>query len=194
MSVPQEAELKNLITSAGVFIKGHFIFANGNHATVKLEMGNLWQDEVALARVLALLAHEMMAVSPNVILGVPTGGQNLAMAVQERHLPRIPFAKLERVPDGKKQDFRFVTPEDRDLAISAKVVAIGEDVVTSYSSIAGVARLLDPDSQALHSFTVWRRGTVSPEYRMGTTDHYLIEELLPSFPPESCPVCHPKSS
>ena len=101
------------------------------------------------------------------------------------------MARLERVPGGAKQDFRFVTTADRELAEAAKSIRIYEDVVTSLSSIAGVVRLLDPDRQTIHSLAIWRRGQVKDAYRRGVSDHYLVEEELPSHPADQCPECAP---
>lgn len=180
-------QIKKAILGADVLQTGHFIFANGDHATIKLEMDNLWEHSVELDLVLKALAKADGLPPADVLLGVPTGGQRLADALGE--LINIPVIQLERVPGGAKQDFRFTSAKDEQLAKNAKSLRIYEDVVTSLSSIAGVVKLLSPKTQNIHSLAIWRRGIVKPAYQIGITDHYLIEELLPSISAALCTEC-----
>lgn len=180
---------KQAVIDCHALIDGHFIFADGDHATTKVEMDQIWNHPKSLATILKLLAQAQGLPPADVILGVPRGGQALAEAIAKGYSD-VPMAKLERVSGGSKQDFCFVTAEDRERALKAQAVRIYEDVVTTLSSVAGVVRLLDPDHQSIHSLAIWRRGEVKAKYRQGVTDHYLVEELLPSFAPGECPVCN----
>jgi len=183
--------IEQAINRAQVLETGHFIFADGDHATLKLEMDHLWEHPAELATVLAALARADGLPPADVILGAPTGGQRLAEAVAE--LTGLPLARLERVPGGAKQDFRFVSAADRQLALAARSPRIYEDVVTTLSSVAGVVKLLEPRRQAVRSLAVWRRGQVKPAYRAGLADHYLVEQPILSLPPDECQVCHPRA-
>jgi len=178
--------VKQAVLDAGVLQSGHFIFADGDHADIKLEMDNLWNSPENLAIVLDLLTDAKGLPPTDVILGVPRGGQMITQEIVASKRLDLPIALLVRVPGGKKQDFRFVTKQDEELAKSAKSVRIYEDVVTTLSSIAGVVKLLDPKKQDIHSLTIWRRGEVKPEYRMGITDHYLVEEVLSQYSQSEC--------
>ena len=151
-------------------------------------MDRLWDYPSELTTILDLLALADGLPAPDVILGVPTGGQRLAIELVDTGRVKVPLARLERVPGGAKQDFRFVTEEAATLAKAARVVRIYEDVVTTLSSIAGVVRLLDPASQQIDSLSIWRRGKVKGQYQKGVADHYLIEEVMPNFSPDECPV------
>lgn len=186
---------KQAIMNANVSVDGHFIFADGAHATTKLEMDRLWDHPAELAVILDLLAQDDELPSPDVILGVPSGGQRLAIELVASGRIEAPIARLERIPGGAKQDFRFVTEEDAARVRAAGTIRIYEDVVTTLSSIAGVVRLLDPARQQIDSLSIWRRGKVKDDYRRGVTDHYLIEELMPSFSPDECiyPGCRLKA-
>jgi len=181
--------ISQAIEAAGVFQSGHFIFANGGHAQVKLEMDNLWDHPQQLSTILQALAEAQGLPTCDVILGVPTGGQRLAEGLVDGGYVTGALARLERVPGGAKQDFRFCSPADRELALSARSVRIYEDVVTTLSSISGVVRLLDPEHQTIHSLAIWRRGQTKPGYRVGLADHYLVEQELPQYTPDRCPVC-----
>jgi len=178
-------EVKAAVAEASVLERGHFIFANGDHSLVKLEMDKLWQHPDSLRTVLRFLAEARDLPLCDVILGVPTGGQRLADAVGL--MLQIPVVQMHRAVGGTKQDFCFATAADRDLAARAKSPRIYEDVVTTLSSVAGVVKLLSPQEQDIHSLAIWRRGSVLPQYRMGVTDHYLVEEELEQFAPSECP-------
>lgn len=181
--------IKKAIDRAGVKIHGHFIFADGAHATVKLEMDNLWKHPDELELVLQYLSELGESLAADVVLDVPSGGQHLAEAAIERGLILRPIAYLERVPGGEKQDFRFCSERDAQLAAEAERLVIYEDVVSTMSSIAGVVRLLNPTSQEIHSVAIWRRGVLLPEYSAHITPHFLVEEEIPMYPPDECPVC-----
>jgi len=175
------------VVRAGCLISGHFVFAAREHSLQKLELDNLWNHPRELAVILNQLARADGLPPADAILGVPTGGQRLAEALARPSYTRLPLIRLERIPGGTKQDFRFMSQADQTLAHEAASLRIYEDVVTTLSSIAGVVRLLNPNRQTIHSLAVWRRGTPRPQYRTGFTDHYLIEKLLSSFEPTACP-------
>jgi orotate phosphoribosyltransferase len=182
-------EVRDAIVRSGVLTKGHFIFADGGHATTKLEMDCLWDHEDHLETIVRFLAQADGLPPADIILGVPVGGQRLASELRMRGLVSVPLARLERVPGGAKQDFRFLTETDRQLAQSAKSIRIYEDVVTTGSSVAGVVRLLDSSWQEIHALSIWRRGEIKERYAQGVTHHFLVEEPVPNYSPEQCPVC-----
>lgn len=177
---------KQAVLDAGVLTKGHFVFADGSHADIKLEMDNLWNSPDNLDTILDLLAQAEGLPVADVVLGVPMGGQLLAEELVRSSRVNAPIAMLERVPGGKKQDFRFVSKEDEQLAIQANYVIIYEDVVTTLSSIAGVVKLLNPLKQDIYSLAIWRRGDVKSKYKEGVKDHYLVEEILPQYDASVC--------
>jgi orotate phosphoribosyltransferase len=177
---------KQAVIVAGVLQEGHFVFADGDHATQKLEMDNLWDHPAQLRVVVQALADADGLPLADVLLGVPTGGQRLADAVGE--MSGLPVVQLERVSGGAKQDFRYVSSKDKELALSARAPRIIEDVVTTLSSVAGVVRLLHTE-QDIQSLAIWRRGEVKPQYQRGVSDYYLVEEPIASTPAAKCAVC-----
>ena len=187
MPSPKIAQLaRAAVLNSGVLIEGHFVFADGDHAFQKLEMDNLWEHPDELKTIIQLLAEAEGLPEADLIIGVPTGGQRLAaLVVTQTH---IPFIELERVPGGAKQDFQFLNLRDKKRALDAHSPRIYEDVVTTLSSIAGVVRLLNPSLQDIHSFAIWRRGEVKPQYAEGVTQHYLVEEPIETHSPEDCPL------
>lgn len=186
MSDSTQKTARQAVLDANVLTKGHFVFADGSHADIKLEMDNLWSSPKNLDIVLDLLANAEGLSPAEVVLGVPTGGQLLAQELVRSGRVEAPIAMLERIPGGGKKDFRFVSKEDEQLAIQANSIVIYEDVVTTLSSIAGVVKLFNPLKQDIHSLAIWRRGEVKPKYRRGIKDHYLVEEVLPQYDASVC--------
>lgn len=180
---------RQAVLDAGVLVTGHFVFADGDHARQKLEMDNLWGHPESLSTVLELLGKAKGLPPADVIIGVPTGGQDLAAELVKRQLVSAPIARLERIPGGGKKDFRFASPADEQLVRQAASVRIYEDVVTTLSSVAAVVKLLNPDRQSIQALAIWRRGRIKPEYSHGVTPHFLVEEPVLSFAPERCPDC-----
>ncbi len=187
MTTTIAARTRSAVLASDCLIPGHFVFAAGHHAVQKLELDNLWDHPHELDTILALLAEAPGLPPADAILGVPTGGQRLAEALVTRHYLDLPFIRLERVPSGAKQDFRFSSAVDEQIAKHALNPRIYEDVVTTLSSIAGVAKLLEPDRQAINALAIWRRGQVQPRYQVGITHHYLVEKLIPNYNPNGCP-------
>ncbi len=68
---------------------------------------------------------------------------------------------------------------DKELATSAQLPVIGEDVVTTLGSVAAMRALLKP-SQNVHSLAMLLRGTVIPKYQTGLVDHYLVKRKIPN--------------
>lgn len=184
-------EIRDAIVRAGVLTDGHFVFVDGDHALLKVEMDKLWEHDAELSLVLEALAHKQGLTKPDAILGVPRGGQKIAEALVARGLTTVPLIHIERVPGGAKRDFQFCSEADRVLAENAKNILIYEDVVSTLSSIAGVVKILNPEKQHLESLAIWRRGEPKEKYRVGVTDFYLVEESVETFTPDSCPVCTP---
>ncbi len=182
-------EIRDAIVRAGVLTDGHFVFVDGDHALVKVEMDKLWDHDEELSLVLEALAHKQGLTKPDAILGVPRGGQKIVEALVARRLVDAPLIHIERVPGGAKRDFQFCSEADRMLAENAKNILMYEDVVSTLSSIAGVVKILQPERQHIESLAIWRRGIPKEKYKVGVTDFYLIEEDVPTFSEQTCPRC-----
>src|SRR6266498_1910185 len=91
---------KLAVMNAQTFIDGHFVFANGDHATTKIDMDFLWDHPTQLHTILTMLTAAQGLPPADVILGVPPGGQLLAEALSQPTYTGIPIAKLERIPGG----------------------------------------------------------------------------------------------
>jgi hypothetical protein len=131
-----------------------------------------------LQTVLGHFAMFPCIANADVLLYVPNGmRQFITILGQELS---IPVAHTRRKPGATtKYDFMFSSKQDKDLALAAKRPRIGEDVITTLGSVAGLRSLLGSE-QDVHSLGILLRGEVRPEYQRGLSDHYLLKKFIPT--------------
>src|SRR6266567_198247 len=161
-------ETWDAMVSAGVFVEGDFTFASGMHATLKADAERLYEKPKQLGVILGHFAAFPCVQDADVLLYVPDGMRQfvrlLGAALNK------PVAEATRTPGAtSKYDFMFQSPEDEDLALSAERLVIGEDIVTTLGSIAGMRSLLQPE-QTVHSLAMLLRGVANPRHRTGLVD------------------------
>jgi hypothetical protein len=140
------------LLSAGVFREGDFTFASGIQATLKADAERLYEHPRQLATVLGHFAAFPCVQDADVLLYVPYGMRNFIGRLGNE-LGK-PVAHTDKKPGAiSKYDFIFRTPKDEDLASSAERPLIGEDVVTTLGSVAGLRKLLRA-GQSVHSLAI----------------------------------------
>lgn len=160
-----------------VFVTDDHIFASGQRATLKVDAEALYEQPKQLEVILGHFASFPCVVDADALLYVPYGWEKF-MKIIGRELD-IPVVGAIRHPMGRtRYDFMFETRADEELALAAEQPTIGEDVVTTLGSVDGIRRLLKPE-QNVHSLAMLLRDEVNPEYRVGLTDHYLLERRIP---------------
>lgn len=177
---PEKAaeETWEALLSADLFVEGDFTFASGAHATLKVETERLYSRPKELAIIMGHFAVHPSIQDADVLLYVPDGMRQF-MTTLGNELGK-PVADTIRKPGAvSRYDFVFASPEDEELAHSAQQVVIGEDIVSTLGSVAGVRKLLKPE-QHVDSLSILLRGTVNPEFQEGLTDHYLLVRQIPT--------------
>jgi orotate phosphoribosyltransferase len=165
------------LLSAGVFIEGEFTFASGQQATLKADAEKLYTQPKQLAVVMGYFATYPCVQDADVLLYVPDGMRKfVTMLGSELDKPVV---GTSRKPGASKYDFVFASEADQELAQGAKAPVIGEDIVTTLGSVAGMRKLLKPD-QPVHSLAILLRDTVNPVYQKGLVDHYLLTKEIPT--------------
>lgn len=171
-------EIWEAMLSADIFVEGDFKFASGIHATLKVDAELLYEKPKQLRVILGHFATFPCVQDADVLLYVPNGMRQF-MTQLGNEIGK-PVANASRKPDAtSKYDFVFSSPADEELALLADKPLIGEDIVTTLGSVAGLRRLLRPD-QSVHSLAILLRGIVSPVYQEGLTDHYLLVRDIPT--------------
>lgn len=170
-------ETWQVMLNSGMFIEGEFTFASGAKATIKADTEQLYGHPEQLEVILGHYAAFPCVQDADVLLYVPDGWREFTTMLGDR-LGK-PIAHTIRKPNAvSRYDFAFRSPDDELLAREAERPFIGEDIVTTLGSVAGVRRLLRPE-QTAHSLAMLLRGTVNPVYQTGLTDHYLLQREIP---------------
>jgi len=166
------------LLSAGVFVEGDFTFAHGTSATLKADAEILYSKHAQLATIMGLFAIFPCVQDADALMYVPSGMRRFMTILGEVLVK--PVINTVKVPDAAtKYEFMYESEADKQLALGSGNVLIGEDIVSTLGSVAGVRKLLGPD-QNVHSLAILLRGTVDPAYQTGLTDHYLLQKRIPT--------------
>ncbi len=172
------AETWEALVSADVFVTGDFVFASGEHATLKVDAERLYSAPKQLAVILGHFAAHPVIQRADALLYVPDGMRQFTYLLGEA--TDIPVIDVRRKSNAtSKYDFEFPDQSTAEAAHSAKAPVICEDVVSTLGSVAAVRELLSPE-QTVQSLAILLRGTVNPNYRVGLQDHYLITKPIPT--------------
>jgi hypothetical protein len=166
------------LLSAGVFVEGDFTFASGVHATLKADAERLYARPKQLNVILGHFAAYPCVQDADALLYVPDGMRRF-MTLLGKELGKPVIGALRKPGATSTYDFVFETQEDETLALSALRPVIGEDIVTTLGSVAGMRSLLRPE-QSVHSLAMLLRGRVDPKYQTGLSDHYLVAREIPT--------------
>lgn len=126
---------------------------------------------------------EMVDVdAPDLVGGVPTGGQRFAMVVgRELTIPVVRFKKVKDEPGLKTYDFE--TPEDRAKLEEANQVDFIEDATTEFTSLVGLSELEQgtPGEREVNVRAIHRRDDGTNEKELPHPIDWLIELKMPNI-------------
>jgi orotate phosphoribosyltransferase len=165
------------LLSAGVFVEGDFVFASGQHATLKADAEKLYSHTKQLETILGHFALHPCVQNADVLLYVPNGMREFVIRLSER-LEKPIVHTIRKFGATTKYAFSFNSPSDQELATSAERPLIAEDVVTTLGSVAALRTLL-PYDRTVYSLAILLRGEVNPDYQKGLKDDYLSQKEIP---------------
>lgn len=172
-------ELLDLFRRSGALLEGHFRLSSGLHSTGYLQCALVLQDPPSAERLGRAVADKLRGLRPTVVLSPALGGLIIGHEVGRALGVRAIFAERQ---DGVLTLRRGFTLSETD-----RVVVI-EDVVTTGKStketmqVAGAAGALVVAAASI----VDRTGGQSD---LGVPYHALLEMSLPTYEPDSCPLC-----
>ena len=172
-------ELLDLFRRSGALLEGHFRLSSGLHSTGYLQCALVLQDPPSAERLGRAVAEKLRGLRPTVVLSPALGGLIIGHEVGRALGVRAIFAERQ---DGVLTLRRGFTLSETD-----RVVVI-EDVVTTGKStketmqVAGAAGALVVAAGSI----VDRTGGQSD---LGVPYHALLEMTLPTYEPDSCPLC-----
>ena len=177
--MPTRDELLDLFRKSGALLEGHFRLSSGLHSGGYLQSALVLQHPQHAALLGEAIAFETKALRPTVVLAPALGGVIIGHEVGRALGVRAIFAERQ---DGLLQLRRGFTISESDR------VLIIEDVLTTGKStretmlvasaagghIVGVGSIVD------------RSGGTA---RFDVPYHSLLPVDLPTYQPESCPLC-----
>ncbi|MGH7196128.1 MAG: hypothetical protein ACREGA_05150 [Candidatus Saccharimonadales bacterium] len=184
--------VRQAVLEAGVWrVAGDFTFASGEQANNKLEIDRLLLPENGERRqtVVSALAKIAMAAKPDLLYGVPSGGQDFARLVgQKLDLPVISIDKILPQKPGQK-NFGYSSDNDQKMvSTAARLVGI-EDVTTTMTSLAAVLTLPGLAVKTQKMVAIWRRGQPNQERQLplpAESLSWIIEQPIPNHIASDC--------
>lgn len=175
-STPQ---IRNILTSAGAILEGHFLLTSGKHSGTYIEKIRLLQDPAATALVCEMLAESLEDLEFDTVAGPAYGGMVLAFELARLLGKNYVFSQ--------RQDGQMTIRSGFDLSLVKKAVVI-EDIVTTGGSVREVINCLSLRGikvQAVASLVDRSGGT--PDF--GCPFLSLLKLDFPVWNPEECPLC-----
>lgn len=166
---------------------GRFRHANGRKSNNKLNLDHLHEHAHHLQTVLLQLGNIALRYSPDLLVGVPSGGTFLADKLTDDGYLNIPAARLSKESDefGLKT-FTYDSDEDMDLITSAERIVVVEDVFNKFTSTLGVLALAGIKQSAVAVVGIWDRGGDHPSrLSPAVPAHALVSRYIPNFLHES---------
>jgi orotate phosphoribosyltransferase len=180
MAVSNAENIENAIMASGVWHLADYVFASGKTANNKFEIPLLLEDEEASQLVLRELGGLAMAYEPDVLWGVPSGGEEFACYLGEEL--GLPVARLNKVSTSPgRKTFEYKTRYDERLAHRARRMVGLEDITTELTSVAGALELQNLKAKTTGVVAVWRRGTPEVEKDLGVEVSWLVKEAVPNM-------------
>jgi orotate phosphoribosyltransferase len=174
----QDAVL-DLFRKSGALLEGHFRLSSGLHSGQYLQSALVLQyPEFAEALGLAL-SERTRHLQPTVVLSPALGGIVIGQEVGRALGIRAMFAE--------RQDGTLVLRRGFALDPSDRVLVV-EDVITTGGSTRETAAVAEAHgAQVIGAAAIIDRG--SDPARLNLPAQALVRMELPSYPPESCPLC-----
>jgi len=177
-----EQEILDIFKETNAFLAGHFKLSSGLHSRMYLQCARVLQYPKHAEKLCSALAEEFSADKPNVVIAPALGGVLVSYEVARALNVKSLF--MERV-DGKmtlrrgfelnKKDRVFIVEDVITTGLSTREVV---EVVKSFGSILiGVGCLID------------RSGGKAD---FGAPFKSLLKINIPTFKPETCPLCKDK--
>ncbi|MBI3050256.1 MAG: orotate phosphoribosyltransferase [Acidobacteria bacterium] len=173
------ADVINRFRRAGALLEGHFRLTSGRHSSGYLQCALVLQHPREAEALGAALAQLVRASAPQAVLSPALGGIVIGQEVGRALGVRAVFAERQDWTLTLRRGFTFA-PRER--------VVVVEDVVTTGGSTREtieVARAAG--AQVVSAAAIIDRS--GGDRRLDVPFHCLASVALPTYAPESCPLC-----
>ncbi|OFW07042.1 MAG: orotate phosphoribosyltransferase [Acidobacteria bacterium RIFCSPLOWO2_02_FULL_68_18] len=173
------ADVLNRFRRAGALLEGHFRLTSGLHSSLYLQCALVLQHPREAEALGAALAELVRAAAPQAVLSPALGGIVIGQEVGRALGIRAIFAERQDGTLTLRRGFTF-TPGER--------VAVVEDVVTTGGSTRETIEVAHAaGAQVVSAAAIIDRS--GGEGRLDVPFHCLASIALPTYAPESCPLC-----
>ena len=179
MTLKDTATILDCFRRFGGLLEGHFRLTSGLHSTGYLQSALVLQHPPEAEACGTALADEVRGLGAQVVLSPALGGIVIGYEVGRALGIRAIFAE--------RQDDRLVLRRGFTLEPGEKVLVV-EDVVTT----GGSTRETIDVARAAGTVVVGAAAIIDRsggQQRLDVPFHSLAEVLLPTYEPESCPLC-----
>jgi orotate phosphoribosyltransferase len=174
-----ENELLALFRGSGALLEGHFRLSSGLHSPGYLQCALVLQHPKDAERLGAALAESLSEFAIDCVLSPALGGIVIGQEVGRALDRRAIFAERQ---DGKLSLRRGFT-----IAPGEKVLVV-EDVLTTGGSTRETMQVAsDAGAHVVAACAIVDRS--GGTHRLDVPFRALLQRHLPTYPPESCPLC-----
>lgn len=169
----------DMFRKAGALLEGHFRLSSGLHSNRYLQSALVLQHPEFAGALGGAIAARTRHLQPTVVLSPALGGIVIGHEVARALGVRAMFAERQDGTLMLRRGFKL-TPEDRVLVV--------EDVITTGGSTRetmAVAR--HAGATVLGAAAIIDRG--ADPARLHVPMQALVQLEVPTYPPESCPLC-----
>ncbi len=173
-------EALDLYRRTGAYLEGHFRLSSGLHSSGYLQSALVLQNPPDAASLGAAIAAGVKALKPTVVLSPALGGLIIGHEVGRALGVRAIFAERSGTAALSLRRGFVLDPADRVLVVE-DVLTTGKstretmDVVRDAgATVVGAAAIVDRSGGAMD---------------VGVPFHALIRLDLPTYEPETCPLC-----
>lgn len=169
----------DLFRKSGALHEGHFRLSSGLHSDCYLQSALVLQYPEFAGALGQALAARTQHLQPTVVLSPALGGIVIGQEVGRALGVRAVFAE--------RQDGALTLRRGFSLAPSDRVLVV-EDVMTTGGSTRETAAVAEAiGAHVIGAATIIDRG--GDAGRLGLPLQALVRLEVPTFPPESCPLC-----
>lgn len=169
----------DLFRRSGALLDGHFRLSSGLHSDRYLQSALVLQYPESAERLGQALAERTRHLQPTVVLSPALGGIVIGHEVGRALGVRAIFAE--------RQDGALTLRRGFALAPSDRVLVV-EDVITTGGSTRETIAVAEAiGAQVVGAAVIIDRGSEPP--RLGVAMQALVDLDVPTYPPESCPLC-----
>jgi orotate phosphoribosyltransferase len=172
-------ELLDLFRRSGALLDGHFRLSSGLHSTGYLQCALVLQHPAFAESIGADIASRVLGLGATVVLSPALGGVVIGQEVARALGVRAIFAERQDGLLTLRRGFT-ISETDRVLVVEDVLTTGGSTRETIQVAVASGGRVVGAAS------IVDRSGGTA---RFDVPFHALLEVDLPTYPPETCPLC-----